>query len=75
LFFIVKSNHFFTKIPFFFFRDRGIQFGPPYQTTLSIEVVQMMEFISSFFKGEAGPIEYSLATALISVTAVAALTG
>jgi hypothetical protein len=68
-------NYFFTRILFFFFRDNGIHIGPPYQTTLPIEVIQMMQFITSFFKGEAGPIEYSLATALISVTAVAALTG
>ncbi len=35
----------------------------------------MIEFISSIFRGEAGPIEYSLITALVSVTAFAALTG
>jgi Flp pilus assembly pilin Flp len=35
----------------------------------------MIEFISSIFRGEAGPIEYSLITALVSVTAFATLTG
>ena len=35
----------------------------------------MIDFISSFFTGDAGPIEYSLVAALVSVTAFAVLTG
>jgi Flp pilus assembly pilin Flp len=35
----------------------------------------MIDFLSAFLTGEAGPIEYSLVTALVSVAAIAALAG
>ena len=47
----------------------------PFIYPLANRGLTMIEFISSILTGEAGPIEYSLITALVSVTAFAALTG